>query len=278
MKNAGLKEFEVLKKLNDADPEDKYHCMRLYRSFYHKDHLCLVIESLDMNLREVLKRYGKDVGLNIKAIKSYSHQLLLALKLLKKCSILHADIKPDNILIDKSKSTLKLCDFGSASDMSECDVAPYLVSRFYRAPEIIIGMNYDHNIDLWSTAVTICELYTGSVMFPGKSNNEMLKLFMEFKGKLPGKLINKGMFRDKHFDGSNNFLCHEIDKVTNKEKITVITNIAPKGVLLDFSSAEHPKKAAQLKDFLGKLLMLDPAKRLPLHKALNHPFIVEKIA
>lgn len=277
MKNAGLKEFEVLKKLNDTDPEDKYHCMRLYRSFYHKDHLCLVIESLGMNLREVLKRYGKDVGLHIKAIKSYSYQLLLALKLLKKCAILHADIKPDNILINESKATLKLCDFGSASDMTECDIAPYLVSRFYRAPEIIMGMQYGHNIDLWSTAVTICELYTGSVMFPGKSNNEMLKLFMDFKGKLPGKLINKGIFRDQHFDNSNNFLYHEIDKITIKEKTTVVTNIAPKGELLDFRSSEHPKKAAQLKEFLEKLLMLDPSKRLPLHKALSHPFITEKV-
>ncbi len=52
-----------------------------------------------MNLREVLKKYGKDVGLHIKAVRSYTQQLLLALKLLKRCSILHADIKPDNILV-----------------------------------------------------------------------------------------------------------------------------------------------------------------------------------
>ena len=52
-----------------------------------------------MNLREVLKKYGKDVGLHIKAVRSYTQQLLLALKLLRKCSILHADIKPDNILV-----------------------------------------------------------------------------------------------------------------------------------------------------------------------------------
>lgn len=89
-----------------------------------------------MNLREVLKKYGKDVGLSIKAVRSYTQQLMLALKHMRKCNILHADIKPDNILVNETKLYLKLCDFGSASLASECDITPYLVSRFYRAPEI----------------------------------------------------------------------------------------------------------------------------------------------
>lgn len=50
----GLKELELLRKLNDADPEDKHHCVRLYRHFFHKQHLCLVFEPLAMNLREVI--------------------------------------------------------------------------------------------------------------------------------------------------------------------------------------------------------------------------------
>lgn len=86
----GLKELEILKKLNDTDSDDKFHCLRLFRHFFHKQHLCLVTEPLSMNLREVLKKYGKDVGLHIKAVRSYTQQLLLALKLLKKCGILHA--------------------------------------------------------------------------------------------------------------------------------------------------------------------------------------------
>ena len=103
MHKTGLKELEILKRLNDADPEDKFHCLRLYRHFFHKKHLCLAFESLSMNLREVLKKYGKHVGINLMAVRSYTAQLLMALKLLRKCNIVHADIKPDNILVNETK-------------------------------------------------------------------------------------------------------------------------------------------------------------------------------
>ena len=61
-----------------------------------------------MNLREVLKKYGKDIGLHIKAVRSYTQQLFLALKLMKRCSVLHADIKPDNILVRTVVNNLSL--------------------------------------------------------------------------------------------------------------------------------------------------------------------------
>ncbi|EEB86691.1 hypothetical protein MPER_16262, partial [Moniliophthora perniciosa FA553] len=66
-----------------------------------------------MNLRDVVKRFGKDVGLNIKAVRAYAHQLFLALSLLRKVGVMHADIKPDNILVNEQKTLLKLCDLGS---------------------------------------------------------------------------------------------------------------------------------------------------------------------
>jgi serine/threonine-protein kinase PRP4 len=83
-------------------------------------------------------------------------------------------------------------------------------------------MQYDFAIDLWSVAVTIYELYTGRVMFPGKSNNEMIKLMMDLKGKIPNRIIRKGFLKDKHFDRDCNFLYHEIDKVT--ERVSRIVN------------------------------------------------------
>ena len=60
---------------------------------------------------------------------------------------------------------MKLCDFGSASHIADSEITPYLVSRFYRAPEIILGLKYDFGVDLWSVGTTIYEMYTGEFNF-----------------------------------------------------------------------------------------------------------------
>uniref|UniRef100_A0A3P9CT32 Serine/threonine-protein kinase PRP4 homolog n=1 Tax=Maylandia zebra TaxID=106582 RepID=A0A3P9CT32_9CICH len=261
MHKTGLKELEFLKKLNDADPDDKFHCLRLFRHFYHKQHLCLVFEPLSMNLREVLKKYGKDVGLHIKAVRSYSQQLFLALKLLKRCNILHADIKPDNILQILQGSRNYLLIISSS----------------------VIGKPYDYGIDMWSVGCTLYELYTGKILLPGSSNNHMLKLAMDLKGKMPNKMIRKGLFKDQHFDQNLNFLYIEVDKVTEREKVTVMSTINPtKDLLADMIGGQRlpedqRKKVMQLKDLLDGTLMLDPAKRISINQALQHPFIQEKI-
>jgi len=64
-----------------------------------------------------------------------------------------------------------------------------MVSRFYRAPEIMLGCDFDMAIDIWSAGVTLFELYTGKVMFFGRTNNEMLKFIMITKGKIKSKML-----------------------------------------------------------------------------------------
>lgn len=75
-------------------------------------------------------------------------------------------VKPDNVLINERFAVLKICDLGSAFEVSENEVTSYLVSRFYRSPEIILGCRYDPAIDVWSAACTIYEIATGDVLFP----------------------------------------------------------------------------------------------------------------
>ncbi len=89
-----------------------------------------------------------------------------------------------------------------------------LYERF--CSSLVIGNSYDYALDLWSVGCTIFELYTGKITFPGKTNNEMLKLMMEAKGKMPNKMVRKGMFKNQHFDENCNFLYAEVDKVTQR--------------------------------------------------------------
>ncbi|XP_062192425.1 uncharacterized protein LOC133895914 isoform X2 [Phragmites australis] len=218
MYKAGKQEVSILGKLASADRGDKRHCVQFISSFRYRNHLCLVFESLSMNLRELLKKFGRNIGLKLTAVRAYSKQLFIALKHLKNCKILHCDIKLDNILVNEAKNVLKLCDFGNAMLAGMNEVTPYLVSRFYRAPEIILGLRYDHPLDMWSVGCCLYELYTGEILFPGKSNNDMLRRHMELKGPFPKKMLRKGAFTMQHFDRYLNFHATEEDPVTKKKR------------------------------------------------------------
>ncbi|KZV79783.1 kinase-like protein [Exidia glandulosa HHB12029] len=272
MYKAGIKEVGILHKLRAADPDDKRHFVRLDRTFEHRGHLCLVFESLNMNLREVVKRFGKDVGLSVGAVRAYANQLFVALALMKKLNLMHADLKPDNILVSENKATLKVCDLGSAADASEggVEVTPYLVSRFYRAPEIILGMPYDCAIDVWSAGCTLYELYTGKILFPGRSNAHMLLLMTELRGRFNTKLIKRARFADTYFDELGAFV-HPDAKTVNALKMRDLkSRLMPAGER--FSDAEA-KSLTQFVDLLEKCLMLDPARRITPKEVLAHPFL-----
>ncbi|KAJ4843162.1 hypothetical protein Tsubulata_018589 [Turnera subulata] len=278
MRKAGDLEVSILKKLVGADLENKRHCVRFLSSFKYRNHLCLVFESLHMNLREVLKKFGRNIGLKLTAVRAYAKQLFIALKHLRNCGVLHSDIKPDNMLVNEAKNVLKLCDFGNAMFSGKNEITPYLVSRFYRAPEIILGLQYDHPMDMWSVGCCLYELYTGKVLFPGATNNDMLRLHMELKGPFPKKMLKKGAFVDLHFDHDLNFHATEEDPVTKKSIKRMIVNMKPKdiGSIISGSPGEDPKMLANFKDLLEKVFILDPDKRITVHQALAHPFITGK--
>lgn len=75
------------------------YCHREHEVGLTASRTCRKLTAISMNLRDVIKRFGKDVGLNTRAVRAYAHQLFLALSLMRKCSIVHADIKPDNVLV-----------------------------------------------------------------------------------------------------------------------------------------------------------------------------------
>ena len=150
--------------------------------------------------------------------------------------------------MNESRNVLKICDLGSASDASENEITQYLVSRFYRAPEIskiynvrfqliiliaitVLGIPYDFGIDVWSIGCTLFELYTGKILFTGRSNNQMLRAIMECRGKFSHKILRKAQFAGFHFDDLLNFRSVEKDKLTGKVRfsISISSNLWPDG-------------------------------------------------
>lgn len=142
----------------------------------------------------------------------------------------------------------------------------------------MLGVRHDYAIDLWSVAVTLYEVYTGKIMFPGRTNNHMLKLFTDVKGKYPNKLVRKSQFKDTHFDVNCNLLYQEVDKVTERNKITVLANLKPTRDLESELIAGQRLSRDQMdqiqafRTLLDGMLILDPSKRTTCNEALKHPF------
>ncbi len=170
MRKAAAMEHLILISISNSPSPHKRFLVNLinYLPSYH-NHVVMVFECLSSNLREILKKFGRNVGLNIDAVRRYGTQLLLALSVLEELKIIHADLKLDNILVSDDLKIVKICDFGSAFYTKDVEAmpTPYLVSRFYRAPEVILGCPAGIEIDLWSIGVTLYELYTDEIMFKG---------------------------------------------------------------------------------------------------------------
>ena len=108
---------------------------------------------------------------------------------MKRLNIIHCDLKPENILLkNKNKSAIKVIDFGTGC-FAHSTYYTYIQSRYYRAPEIILGIPYTCAIDMWSFGCILVELFNGYPMFAGENEFELLAMIMEFKGIPPIKMI-----------------------------------------------------------------------------------------
>lgn len=299
MRKASQKEMDFLRKVNEADPQDKRHIIRLLGSFDHKGHLCIVFEHMSKNLRDLLKEETNGHGLTLPAVRIYAKQMFYGLQHLQNCQVIHLDLKPDNVLVSADKKTIKLADFGTAVDKRDIiERTEYLVSRFYRAPEIILGMDISYPVDMWAVGCTVYELWTGKILFTGRSNNQMVKAFMDCLGWPSEKLLRKGLANNilEHFEfgsslkfisrevdqqnqvwtlnlpiGRANFLQLAVRKIEQQKKINrdMKTRVhdAARGIA---SGGPTITELNDLADLLSACLHMNVEKRLSPKEAINH--------
>jgi dual specificity tyrosine-phosphorylation-regulated kinase 2/3/4 len=255
-----LIEVNLLQKLKEWDPHGKHSVVNFTQSFYFRGHLCISTELLGMNLYEFIKAH-EFRGFSLKLIRVFTKQMLSSLVLLHAKKVIHCDLKPENILlVHPLNSEIRVIDFGSSCFENE-KVYTYIQSRFYRSPEVILGMSYGMPIDMWSLGCILAELFTGYPIFPGENEQEQLACIMEVFGPPEKHLIEKSSRKKLFFDS------------LGKPRLTV----SSKGRRRRPSSKELRQALKcddeAFLDFISRCLRWDPARRISPHDALKHEFL-----
>ncbi|XP_048217475.1 homeodomain-interacting protein kinase 3 isoform X3 [Perognathus longimembris pacificus] len=288
----GQIEVSILARLS-TENADEYNFVRAYECFQHRNHTCLVFEMLEQNLYDFLKQ-NKFSPLPLKVIRPILQQVATALKKLKSLGLIHADLKPENImLVDPVRQPyrVKVIDFGSASHVSKTVCSTYLQSRYYRAPEIILGLPFCEAIDMWSLGCVIAELFLGWPLYPGALEYDQIRYISQTQG-LPGEqLLNVGT-------KSTRFFCRETDmshsgwrlktleehetetgmksKEARKYIFNSLDDIVHVNTVMDLEGSDLLAEKADRREFvslLKKMLLIDADLRITPAETLNHPFV-----
>lgn len=300
-------EITLLKEILDKDVQDEYNIVRMINKFVFRNHQCLVFEMLSYNLYELLKNTRfKGVSLNL--IRKFSKQILrsLAFLALPEVDIIHCDLKPENILLrHPRRSAIKLIDFGS-SCLSSKRTYTYIQSRFYRSPEILLGLKYDQKIDIWSLGCVLVEMHTGEPLFGGSDQMDQMCRVVDVLGMPPFSMIelspptNWQNFFERveagdplptSSDCDPDHTAHAPDgsyyyilKRPNKDapaprtlaQIIGVESGGPFGRRRD--EAGHSRENyAEFQSFIASLLRFDPTERVSAVEAMNHTYITEGV-
>ncbi|XP_034017224.1 mitogen-activated protein kinase 15 [Thalassophryne amazonica] len=228
--------------------------LNVIRAQNDKD-IYLVFEYMDTDLHAVIKKGNllKDVH------KRYvMYQLFRAVKYLHSGNVIHRDQKPSNVLLD-TDCVVKLCDFGLArslkhikEDTGSPPLTEYVATRWYRAPEILLGSGrYTKGIDMWSLGCILGEMLLGTALFPGTSTINQIERIMS---AIPHPS------------------SEDILSVKSEYGASVIQRmlLKPQVPLEDLLQPSVPPDAL---DLLKHLLVFNPDKRLMAEQALQHPYV-----
>ncbi|KAM7347291.1 minibrain isoform 3-T3 [Cochliomyia hominivorax] len=276
-------EVKLLEMMNRADAENKYYIVKLKRHFMWRNHLCLVFELLSYNLYDLLRNTNfRGVSLNL--TRKFAQQLCTALLFLStpELNIIHCDLKPENILLcNPKRSAIKIVDFGSSCQLGQ-RIYQYIQSRFYRSPEVLLGIPYDLAIDMWSLGCILVEMHTGEPLFSGCNEVDQMNKIVEVLGMPPKYLLDQAHKTRKFFDKIVSDGSYVLKKSQNGRKykppgsrklhdILGVETGGPGGRRMDepgHSVADYLK----FKDLILRMLDFDPKTRVTPYYALQHNF------
>lgn len=259
-------EIRVLTHLRDRDPDAKYGIIRLIDHFTFRSHVCLTYELLSINLYEHMKM-TKFYPMPLAVVKKIGASILISLAFMWRENIIHCDLKPENILLRQpNRTAVKVIDLGSACFENE-RIYTYIQSRFYRAPEIILGLPYTRKIDLWSYACVLCELASGYPLFPGENETEQLACIMEVLGVPPRHVVDLSPRKAQFFDATQHDCPPKLVPNSRKKVRQPATKSLATFVGVDEDDA--------FIEFVKLFLNWDPEERPPPEAAMRHRWICD---
>lgn len=261
--------------------------VHLFENFTFRSHICMSFELLSYNLYEVIKR-NKFQGFNLHLVRKFALNIIICLESLNRNKIIHCDLKPENVLLKtKDKSGIKVIDFGSSCYENQ-RIYTYIQSRFYRAPEVILGGKYGMPIDMWSLGCILAELHTGTPLLPGEDEGDQLATMIELLGMPPKSLLDQCK-RSRTFINSKGFprYCtmvqnNDVKGADGKPQITLLPGRSRRGKIRGTPGTKSWKQSLKNCDdqnflnFLKRCLTWDPNERMVPKEALNHPWIRNK--
>jgi len=270
------REIKILKFLNEQSPDSGI--VRLKNHFVFRQHQCLVFTVLAYDLYELLKNENF-AGVSLKLVRKFAVQILNTLSLLATSHVrlIHCDLKPENIMVVKHNQTkVNVIDFGS-SCFGEEHGSTYVQSRFYRSPEVLLGIPYGTQIDVWSFGCIMFEMHTGRPLFTGKDAEDQLMKITTLLGR-----PNEAMMKDRTFflpgTKEGNQLPKQPETFSFSERFRRVgyAIITRRNRVDDISTDETDRVVdedlLQFIDLVTKCLDLDPETRITPSEALRHPF------
>lgn len=274
------REIKLLKDLRTQDSENSSNVVELRSHFTYRNHECLVFEMLSANLYTLLERVQFH-GFSLPLVRKFADQLLNSLEFLARpdVRVIHTDIKPENICIRNSRrSAIKLIDFGSSCKEGQ-RLFSYIQSRYYRAPEVLLNLEYTVAIDMWSLACVLVEMHVGRPLFSGDNQEDQLRKIMQMRGMPPDHMIDAASetARNKFFIPSRSpRSCWQQAGQTLPPKyledVLGVQNGGPEGRWRN--EPDHtPGDYHRFQSLIERMLELDPAQRITPSEALSHDFI-----